>query len=97
VSGADFLTRLREQQVLPVLRLPDAAAVAAAECALTAGLSLVELTATTPQWDAPHSRVIAAHDEAVVGPVKLFPAHIGGPRMVRSLRALLAQRTAVQT
>lgn len=152
----DVLTLLRAQQVLPVLRTPDAAtAIAAAESALGAGLALLELTATTPQWDTALSRVIADHDEAVVGlgtvvsadiarraldcgarflvspwpapevralaraagvpflegafspgevadvasrgPVKLFPAHVGGPQLLRSLRALLPESVIVPT
>jgi 2-dehydro-3-deoxyphosphogluconate aldolase / (4S)-4-hydroxy-2-oxoglutarate aldolase len=156
VSDADVLTMLREQQVLPVLRLADAAAaIAAAESALEAGLSLLELTATTPQWDTALARVVAEHDDAVVGlgtvvsadiarraldggarflvspwpvpevravadragvpflegafspgevadvasrgPVKLFPAHVGGPQLVRSLKALLPAAVIVPT
>jgi 2-keto-3-deoxy-6-phosphogluconate aldolase len=156
VSRPDVLTLLREQVVLPVLRLPDAAAAtAAAELALTAGLSLLELTATTPQWETALSRVIAEHDEAVVGlgtvvsgeiarraldcgarflvspwpapqvrdvaraagvpfleggfspgevadiasrgPVKLFPAHVGGLQLLRSLRAVLPGSVIVPT
>ena len=154
--GADLLTRLREQLVLPVLRLPDAdAAVAAAESALAAGLQVVELTATTPHWELALRRLVADHDDAVVGlgtvvtgevaraavesgaaflvspwpapevravadatgvpfiegayspgevaaaasrgPVKLFPAHVGGPQLLRSLRQLLPDLVIVPT
>jgi len=156
MSDADVLTRLRDQQVLPVLRLPDAAtAIAAAESALAVGLSLLELTATTPQWETALSQVIAEHDEAAVGlgtvvsadiahraldcgahflvspwpvpevrevadragvpffegafspgevadvasrgPVKLFPAHVGGPQLLRSLKAVLPEAVIVPT
>jgi 2-dehydro-3-deoxyphosphogluconate aldolase/(4S)-4-hydroxy-2-oxoglutarate aldolase len=156
VSDADVLTTLRAQQVVPVLRLPDAeTAIAATESVLAAGLSLLELTATTPQWDTALSRVIAEHDGAIVGlgtvvsadiarravdcgarflvspwpvpevrevadragvpflegaftpgevadvasrgPVKLFPAHVGGPQLLRSLKALLPDAVIVPT
>jgi 2-dehydro-3-deoxyphosphogluconate aldolase / (4S)-4-hydroxy-2-oxoglutarate aldolase len=156
MNNSDVLTRLRDQQVLPVLRLTDAAtAIAAAESALAAGLSLLELTATTPQWDTALAQVIAEHDEAAVGlgtvvsadiarraldcgarflvspwpvpevrevadragvpflegafspgevadvasrgPVKLFPAHVGGPQLLRSLKALLPEAVIVPT
>jgi 2-dehydro-3-deoxyphosphogluconate aldolase/(4S)-4-hydroxy-2-oxoglutarate aldolase len=151
----DMLEQLREQKVLPVLRLPDAArAVAAAEAALGAGLVVIELTATTPHWDSALA-ALAGRDEAVVGlgtvvtgdvarraldsgarflvspwsapevrdvareagvpfvegaftpgevadvagrgPVKLFPAHVGGPQLVRSLRQVLPDAVIVPT
>lgn len=40
------------------------------------------------------SEVAAA---AALGPVKLFPAHVGGPEMLRSLRALLPDAVVVPT
>ena len=156
MKSDELLPRLREQLVLPVLRLPDAAsAVTAAESALAAGLPVVELTATTPGWDVALARLIAVNDGAVVGlgtvvsadiarqavdvgaaflvspwpvpevrevaasagvafiegayspgeiadvasrgPVKLFPAHVGGPQLVRSLRQLLPDVVIVPT
>jgi 2-dehydro-3-deoxyphosphogluconate aldolase/(4S)-4-hydroxy-2-oxoglutarate aldolase len=156
VKSDELLPRLREQLVLPVLRLPDAAsAVTAAESALAAGLPVVELTATTPGWDVALTRLVADHDGAVVGlgtvvsadiarraiddgaaflvspwpapevrkeaaaagvafvegayspgevadvasrgPVKLFPAHVGGPQLVRSLLQLLPDAVIVPT
>jgi 2-dehydro-3-deoxyphosphogluconate aldolase/(4S)-4-hydroxy-2-oxoglutarate aldolase len=47
-----IIDQLRKQRVLPVLRLPSAAeATAAATAMFEAGLDLVELTATTPDWE----------------------------------------------
>ncbi len=48
----DLRAALRDQRVLPVLRLPSAEqASAAAASMLDLGLRVVELTATTPGWD----------------------------------------------
>ena len=47
-----IIDQLRKQGVLPVLRLPSAAeATSAATAMFAAGLDLVELTATTPDWE----------------------------------------------
>jgi 2-dehydro-3-deoxyphosphogluconate aldolase/(4S)-4-hydroxy-2-oxoglutarate aldolase len=55
-------------RLLPVLRTPDAAgAVRAAETLLDAGLSVVELTATTPGWADALRDVRGRHPEAVLG------------------------------
>jgi 2-dehydro-3-deoxyphosphogluconate aldolase/(4S)-4-hydroxy-2-oxoglutarate aldolase len=48
----DVISAIGRQQVLPVLRLPSAErAVQAARTVLAAGLTVVELTATTPDWE----------------------------------------------
>jgi len=151
-----FLTALTAQRLLPVLRTSDPSeAVTSAHIALDAGLRLVELTATTPDWARalaqlrqarpeslvglgtvttaslarsaveagasflvspwPVAEVRAVADEAGVpflegaftpaevadvarrGPVKLFPAHVGGPAYVRSLRQVLPEAVIVPT
>jgi 2-dehydro-3-deoxyphosphogluconate aldolase/(4S)-4-hydroxy-2-oxoglutarate aldolase len=58
--GTDVIAEIGRQQVLPVLRLPSAEqAVEAARTVLGAGLPVVELTATTPDW-ASAVRAVAA-------------------------------------
>jgi 2-dehydro-3-deoxyphosphogluconate aldolase / (4S)-4-hydroxy-2-oxoglutarate aldolase len=48
----DVIGEIGQQQVLPVLRLPTAEqAVQAARTVIAAGLTVVELTATTPDWE----------------------------------------------
>jgi 2-dehydro-3-deoxyphosphogluconate aldolase/(4S)-4-hydroxy-2-oxoglutarate aldolase len=48
----DVIGEIGRQLVLPVLRLPSAdQAVQAARTVLAAGLTVVELTATTPDWE----------------------------------------------
>lgn len=157
MSVESFLERIHQQRVLPVLRLSSAdAAVAAAQELLRQGLGVIELTATTPDWQkalqdlqtttsddalvgmgsvvdeataraavgagasflvspwpAPRVRAVAAGAGvpflegafsprevaagAALGPVKLFPAHVGGPPMLRSLLALLPDAVVVPT
>lgn len=156
---ADFLDLLHRQRVLPVLRLDSGeAAVAAATALLGSGLSMVELTATTPgwpealrqvgatapasagsvvglgtvtdatiaekalaagaqflvsPWSAPEVRAVAADAgvpflegaftpgevaaAAALGPVKLFPAAVGGPGLLRSVRDVLPDAVIVPT
>jgi 2-dehydro-3-deoxyphosphogluconate aldolase/(4S)-4-hydroxy-2-oxoglutarate aldolase len=64
-----IVEQLREQGVLPVLRLPSAAEAAGAAAAMfQAGLDLVELTATTPGWEtALQDAVREAPDGGQVG------------------------------
>ena len=152
-----FLDAIRAQRVVPVLRLGSATeAVDAASTLLAQGLLVVELTATTPDWEkalrelrtaSPDGALIGlgsvvdpatartaidsgagflvspwsarpvrsvADDAGVpfmsgafspaevaaaaaLGPVKLFPAHVGGPEMLRSLLALLPDAVVVPT
>lgn len=159
MTPADFLDLLHRQRVLPVLRLDSGeAAVAAATALLGSGLSMVELTATTPEWpealrqvgataqasagsvvglgtvtdatiaekalaagaqflvspwSAPEVRAVAADagvpflegaftpgevaTAAALGPVKLFPAAVGGPGLLRSVRDVLPDAVIVPT
>jgi 2-dehydro-3-deoxyphosphogluconate aldolase/(4S)-4-hydroxy-2-oxoglutarate aldolase len=152
-----LLPPLREQRVLPVLRLPTARdAAAAAGSMLAAGLRVVELTATTPGWEqalvdtqrgapadavlglgtvtdaevarravqsgarflvspwpAPQVREVAgAAGVAFIegafspgevaagvarGPVKIFPAHVGGPSYITDLARVLPAAVLVPT
>jgi len=151
-----FLTALAAQRLLPVLRTDDpGAAVTSAQTAIEAGLRLVELTATTPDWARALAQLRQSHPEALIGlgtvtsgslaraavaagasflvspwpvpevrtvadeagvpflegafspaevagvarrgPVKLFPAHMGGPAYVRSLRQVLPDAVLVPT
>jgi 2-dehydro-3-deoxyphosphogluconate aldolase / (4S)-4-hydroxy-2-oxoglutarate aldolase len=64
-----IVEQLRAQRVLPVLRLPNATeATRAAVAMFAAGLGLVELTATTPQWeDALRDSLSAAPADACIG------------------------------
>jgi 2-dehydro-3-deoxyphosphogluconate aldolase/(4S)-4-hydroxy-2-oxoglutarate aldolase len=64
---AGVLEGIGRQRVLPVLRLASAAqAVAAARTVLAAGLTVVELTATTVDWAAA-LQAVRAEPAAVVG------------------------------
>ncbi|MCO5994105.1 bifunctional 4-hydroxy-2-oxoglutarate aldolase/2-dehydro-3-deoxy-phosphogluconate aldolase [Actinoallomurus rhizosphaericola] len=55
-------------RVVPVLRTPDAdGAVRAAETLLAAGLTVIELTATTPGWADALAGLRRAHPAAVLG------------------------------
>lgn len=152
-----FLQQIHQQRVLPVLRLASAGeAVDAAQALLSEGLRVIELTATTSDWEralielqaearddaliglgsvvdettarsaveagarflvspwpSPSVRLVATDARipflegafspaevaaaAALGPVKLFPAHVGGPTMLRSLRALLPDAVVVPT
>jgi 2-dehydro-3-deoxyphosphogluconate aldolase/(4S)-4-hydroxy-2-oxoglutarate aldolase len=56
----DVIAEIGRQRVLPVLRLPSAEqAVQAAGTVLAAGLPVVELTATTPEWEKALAAVYA--------------------------------------
>lgn len=63
-----FLDRLASSPLLPVLRLPtaSAAADAAARC-IEAGVDVVELTTTTPNWLSALREVRAAFPNQLVG------------------------------
>ncbi len=146
-----FVVELYRQRVLPVLRSPcPGEAFDAALAVVDAGLEVVELTATTPQWPEVLSRVRGERPGAIIGvgtvttvetadaafdagasfivspwpvpavrevayesgtplvegaftpaevaagarraAVKVFPAHVGGPAYLRSLRAGAARR-----
>ncbi len=157
MSSEGFLEHIHHQRVLPVLRFGSAQeAVKAAQTLLNEGLRVIELTATTPNWEtalrqlqaetrgdalvglgsvvdettarsaveagagflvspwaAPAVRKMAGGAgvpflegafspaevaaAAALGPVKLFPAHVGGPPMLSSLRALLPDAVMVPT
>jgi 2-dehydro-3-deoxyphosphogluconate aldolase/(4S)-4-hydroxy-2-oxoglutarate aldolase len=59
---------IAKARLLPVLRTPDAdSALRAAEALLAAGLSVIELTATTPGWVGALRDLRQAHPEAVLG------------------------------
>jgi 2-dehydro-3-deoxyphosphogluconate aldolase/(4S)-4-hydroxy-2-oxoglutarate aldolase len=153
---SDFVARLARQRVLPVLRLPDAgAALDAALQVADAGLELVELTATTPDWEQALARAVAQRPGAWIGlgtvtsagtarraieagarflvspwgaadvrehaaaagvpflegafspgelaacaargPLKLFPAHVGGTAYLKSMLAVLPGAQVVPT
>jgi 2-dehydro-3-deoxyphosphogluconate aldolase / (4S)-4-hydroxy-2-oxoglutarate aldolase len=163
-SGGDpsetFAAAVAAQRLLPVLRLPDAAAaVARTRSLLDAGCRVVELTTTVPDWAGalaeccevaastgaaaligmgtvttaaqaitavsagaqflvspfPAREVRPVADRAGVilveggftpaeiadaasrGPAKVFPAHVGGPAFIRSLRAILPGAQLIPT
>ena len=150
-----FIDQVTQARIIPVLRTDTAreAATAASRC-FDAGLALVELTATTPDWPQTLRRVRADHPSRLVGvgtvldaeqaltaadagadfvvspcpapPVraaldgklpfieggltvgeilasarhgvaKLFPAHVGGIRYLRSLLAIAPGARVVPT
>jgi 2-dehydro-3-deoxyphosphogluconate aldolase/(4S)-4-hydroxy-2-oxoglutarate aldolase len=158
--GETFVAAVAAQRLLPVLRLPDAAAaVARTRSLLDAGCRVVELTTTVPEWPqalaecrelvatawpgaligmgtvttaaqavtavsagaqflvspfpAPEVRPVADRagvilveggftpaeiaDAASRGPAKVFPAHVGGPAFIRSLRAILPGAQLIPT
>jgi 2-dehydro-3-deoxyphosphogluconate aldolase/(4S)-4-hydroxy-2-oxoglutarate aldolase len=158
--GETFAAAVAAQRLLPVLRLPDAAAaVARTQSLLDAGCRVVELTTTVPDWPralaecrelaastgaaaligmgtvttaaqaatavsagaqflvspfpAPEVRPVADRagvilveggftpaeiaDAASRGPAKVFPAHVGGPAFIRSLRAILPGAQLIPT
>lgn len=157
MTAADFLDLLRRQRVLPVLRLDSyESAVAAATVVFGSGLSMVELTATTPGWaealrevranapvgavvglgtvtdDTVAEKALAAGAQflvspwpaaavravaadagvpflegaftpgeiaaaAALGPVKLFPAVVGGLGLLRSVKDVLPDAIIVPT
>jgi 2-dehydro-3-deoxyphosphogluconate aldolase/(4S)-4-hydroxy-2-oxoglutarate aldolase len=155
-----FAAAVAAQRLLPVLRLPDAAAaVARTRSLLEAGCRVVELTTTTPGWPqalascrelpgidggatligmgtvttaaqaatavsagaqflvspfpVPEVRPVAERAGIVFveggftpaeiaaaasrGPAKVFPAHVGGPAFIRSLRAVLPGAQLIPT
>lgn len=161
-SGPDgkFIAAVAAQRIVPVLRLPNAAAaVARTWSLLDAGCRVVELTTTVPDWPqalaecrelarssysdaligmgtvttaaqavtaisagaqflvspfpAPNVRPAADRagvilieggftpaeiaDAASRGPAKVFPAHVGGPAFIRSLRAILPGAQLIPT
>jgi 2-dehydro-3-deoxyphosphogluconate aldolase/(4S)-4-hydroxy-2-oxoglutarate aldolase len=58
-----IIDQLRNQRVLPVLRLPSAAEASKAATAMfELGLDVVELTATTPDWEAALRDTVADAD-----------------------------------
>jgi 2-dehydro-3-deoxyphosphogluconate aldolase / (4S)-4-hydroxy-2-oxoglutarate aldolase len=64
-ATSGVIAEIGRQQVLPVLRLPSAdQAVRAAAAVLAAGLPVVELTATTPDWE---KALTAVHAELPAG------------------------------
>jgi 2-dehydro-3-deoxyphosphogluconate aldolase/(4S)-4-hydroxy-2-oxoglutarate aldolase len=67
--STDLIDHLRTQRVLPVLRLPSATEASKAATAMfDLGLDLVELTATTPDWEqALRDTVRNSPSSAVVG------------------------------
>jgi 2-dehydro-3-deoxyphosphogluconate aldolase/(4S)-4-hydroxy-2-oxoglutarate aldolase len=76
VSAIDAIGAAR---VLPVLRAPSAdEVIAQAGALLSAGLRVVELTATTPEWERALTSVRAAHPDAVVGLGTVFDAAVAG-------------------
>ena len=65
---AALLARLRAQRVLPVLRLPDAAAtLAAVDCLHEAGFRVFEVTMTTPGAEALIERLARERPDSLVG------------------------------
>jgi len=146
-------TGLARMPVLPVLRTGTAAAaVDAAESLIACGVSVIELTATTPNWAKALHALVPDHPGVLVGlgtvrdaetaqlaedegadflvsphlvpdvraatslPLieggwtptdlataarggiaKLFPAHVGGPAYLRTLRAVLPEARIVPT
>jgi 2-dehydro-3-deoxyphosphogluconate aldolase / (4S)-4-hydroxy-2-oxoglutarate aldolase len=158
--GEAFIAAAAVQRLVPVLRLPDAAAaVARTQSLLHAGCRVVELTTTVPDWPqalaecrelagtagiaaligmgtvttaaqavtavsagaqflvspfpVPGVRPVADRagvilieggftpaeiaDAASRGPAKVFPAHVGGPAFIRSLRAILPGAQLIPT
>jgi 2-dehydro-3-deoxyphosphogluconate aldolase/(4S)-4-hydroxy-2-oxoglutarate aldolase len=154
-SVDSFIGQVTEARIIPVLRTDTAreAAAAASRC-FDAGLAMVELTATTPDWPQALRRVRADHpgrlvgvgtvldaDQALMaadagadfvvspcpapavraaldghlpfieggltvgevlasarhGVAKLFPAHVGGIRYLRSLLAIAPGARVVPT
>jgi 2-dehydro-3-deoxyphosphogluconate aldolase/(4S)-4-hydroxy-2-oxoglutarate aldolase len=158
--GEAFTAAVAVQRLVPVLRLPDAAAaVARTQSLLHAGCRVVELTTTVTDWPqalaecrglagragagaligmgtvttaaqavtavsagaqflvspfpAPEMRRVSDRagvilieggftpaeiaDAASHGPAKVFPAHVGGPAFIRSLRAILPGAQLIPT
>ncbi|WP_344590040.1 bifunctional 4-hydroxy-2-oxoglutarate aldolase/2-dehydro-3-deoxy-phosphogluconate aldolase [Actinomadura vinacea] len=156
----DPLGAVRDQRLLPVLRTGTAEeSIARARALLAAGCRAIELTTTTPGWDAALEAVAGLTDArgrtavigvgtvstaaaaaraldlgaaflvspfpapevrrvagergatfiegafspgelaaaAAAGPAKLFPAHVGGPSYLRSVRAVLPGSVIIPT
>jgi 2-dehydro-3-deoxyphosphogluconate aldolase/(4S)-4-hydroxy-2-oxoglutarate aldolase len=159
-SGGEFIAAVAGQRLVPVLRLPNAAAaVARTRSLMDAGCRVVELTTTVPDWaqalaecrelarstyaaaligmgtvttaaqavtaisagaqflvspfPAPEVRTVADRAGVILieggftpaeiaaaasrGPAKVFPAHVGGPAFIRSLRAILPGAQLIPT
>jgi len=85
MSRSDALRAIRDQRVLPVLRLDSCpAAVEAAGKVLAGGLRVVELTCTTPGWDL---AVREALERAPAGTLIGVGTVTGGPQARRALAA----------
>ena len=158
--GEEFIAAVAAQRLVPVLRLPNAAAaVARTMSLLDAGCRVVELTTTVPDWPealaecselarsacaapliglgtvttaaqaatavsagarflvspfpAPEVRTVADGAGVILveggftpaevaaassrGPAKVFPAHVGGPAFIRSLKAILPGAQLIPT
>ena len=158
--AVEFIAAVAAQRLVPVLRLPNAAAAVARTLSLLdAGCRVVELTTTVPDWPqalaecselarstyaaaligmgtvttaaqaatavsagaqflvspfpAPQVRPVADRagvilieggftpaeiaDIASRGPAKVFPAHVGGPAFIRSLKAILPGAQLIPT
>lgn len=64
----ELVELLRSAVLLPVLRVPDrATGLAAAERCVAAGLPVVELTTTTPDWSGAVREIRSAWPDLVVG------------------------------
>jgi 2-dehydro-3-deoxyphosphogluconate aldolase/(4S)-4-hydroxy-2-oxoglutarate aldolase len=67
-SVTEFLEQVTRARIIPVLRTRTAdEAVSATNRCFDAGLTMVELTATTPDWASALRRVRADHPERLVG------------------------------
>jgi len=66
--GREFTDELRQQRVLPVVRTASAGeAVEAAHTLVDAGLTTLELTATTPDWETALVRVRDGSPQTTIG------------------------------
>jgi 2-dehydro-3-deoxyphosphogluconate aldolase/(4S)-4-hydroxy-2-oxoglutarate aldolase len=66
--AVEFVDRVRRARIIPVLRTRTAAdAVVASNRCFDAGLTMVELTATTPDWASALRQVRADHPDRLVG------------------------------
>ena len=158
--GVEFIAAVAAQRLVPVLRLPNAAAAVARTLSLLdAGCRVVELTTTVPDWPqalaecselarstyaaaligmgtvttaaqaatavsagaqflvspfpVPEVRPVADRAGVILieggftpaeiaaaasrGPAKVFPAHVGGPGFIRSLKAILPGAQLIPT
>ena len=68
MSAVDPIAALGRGRLLPILRTASAdAAVAATARLAAAGIEVIELTTTTPDWEAALARARAAHPVAAIG------------------------------